>query len=90
MACGAYRVLEHVSGQAVPAPVTLSEAHEVLIRGRPRLDAAPRAWVVFHRHSAEVYANVAKVDIGHCHEATHCAGVELRQAREIEDRLSGD
>jgi hypothetical protein len=44
-------------------------------------------WARFHRHSAEVYANTAKVDERHQHEATHWAGAELRRAREIEDRL---
>jgi hypothetical protein len=68
-------------------PASLAEAHEVLCRLRPRTDADPRVWARFHRHSAEVYANTAKVDERHQHEATHWAGAELRRAREIEDRL---
>jgi hypothetical protein len=71
----------------LPAPASLAEAHEVLRQLRPRTDAGPRVWAEFHRRSAEVYANTAKVDERHRHEATHWAGAELRLAREIEDRL---
>lgn len=79
-----------MSLKAIPVPSTLAEAHEVLARVRPRVDAGPQVWVEFHRNSAAVYAEIAKLDAGHQHEANHCAGVELRQAREIEDGLIGD
>lgn len=69
-------------------PSTLEEAHEVLLRARPQRDADPLEWVAFHRHSAEVYGATAKIDLRHQHEATQCAGIEIRRAREIEDRLS--
>lgn len=68
-------------------PATLSEAHEVLLHRRPRLDADPRLWIDFHRHSAEVYAQTAKTDERHRHEATQWAVTEIRRAREIEQRL---
>jgi hypothetical protein len=70
------------------APATLREAHEVLLRERPRLDADPQAWIEFHRHSAGVYAEAAKVDAPHRHEATQWAAMEIRRAREIEHRLN--
>jgi hypothetical protein len=68
-------------------PKTLSEAHEVLWRQRPAWDADPLEWVAFHRHSATVYSQTAKVDLRHQHEASQCAGIEIRRAREIEHRL---
>jgi hypothetical protein len=68
-------------------PRTLAEAHEALRRVRPAQDADPSEWVAFHRHSARVYGQVAKVDGRHQHEATRCAGLEIRQARDIEHRL---
>ena len=69
-------------------PSTLEEAHKVLLRARPRTDADPLEWVAFHRHSATVYASTAKLDLRHRYEATQCAGLEIRKARDIEDRLS--
>ena len=70
------------------APATLTEAKELLRHERPRLDAEPLVWVAFHRRSAEVYGQVAQVDLAHRYEAHAHAGQEIRQAREIEDGLS--
>jgi hypothetical protein len=72
----------------LPQPVTLAQAHEVLMRLRPRHEAEPLLWVEFHRHSAEIYAEVAKVDQAHRNEAGYWAGVEIRRAREIEDGVT--
>lgn len=72
------------------APSTLDEAHDALWRERPARDAAPLVWVAFHRRSAEVYSRVSKVDLRHQHEATQFAGMAIRRAREIEDRLNPD
>jgi hypothetical protein len=44
--------------------------------------------VEFHRRSAEIYAEVAKVDRAHRHEAGYWAGAEIRRAREIEDGVT--
>jgi hypothetical protein len=68
-------------------PSSLIEAHEVLRRQRPARDADPLKWVALHRHSAEIYAATAKLDLRHRHEATQFAGIEIRRAREIEHRL---
>ncbi len=68
-------------------PRTLAEAHEVLWERRPRCDADPSVWVAFHRSSAVVYARAAKVDGVHRREASQCAVMEIRRAREIEYRL---
>lgn len=72
--------------QKVP-PSSLFEAHEVLWRQRPSRDADPAEWIAFHRRSADVYAHTAKVDVRHRHEATQCAAIEIRRAREIEHRI---
>lgn len=69
-------------------PSTLEEAHDVLWRARPREDADPREWAAFHRHSAAVYASAAQADVQHRYEATQCAGLEIRKARDIEHRLN--
>lgn len=68
-------------------PSSLYEAHEVLWRQRPSRDADPSEWVAFHRRSASVYAQTAKVDAVHRHEATQYAAIEIRRAREIEHQL---
>lgn len=68
-------------------PVTLADAHEVLWRQRPAKDADPLAWVEFHRNGAQVYSRVSEADPRHRYEALACAGLEIRKAREIEDRL---
>jgi hypothetical protein len=74
------------AADAVPA--TLAQAHEVLLRSRPRHEAEPDVWVAFHRHCAEMYAAVAKIDTGHRHEAGYWAAAEIRRAREIEDGVA--
>lgn len=68
-------------------PRTLAEAHEVLWQQRPNRDANPSEWIAFHRRSADVYVRTAKVDGGHRQEATQCAVMEIRRAREIEHRI---
>jgi hypothetical protein len=60
----------------------------MLTHARPAHDADPLVWVAFHRRAAQVYAQAAKVDLSHRHEANHWAGAEIRQAREIEHRLN--
>jgi hypothetical protein len=85
-------VAQTVSGGDRPqeqTPSTLAEAREMLRRQRPKRDAGVREWIAFHRHSATVYAQTAKVDLPHRQEATQCAGLAIRRARTIEDRLGG-
>jgi hypothetical protein len=79
---------ESGSTRKQPNAPTLAEAHDALWRQRPAQDAAPLEWVAFHRHSAEVYARAAKVDLPNKHEATQYAGMAIRRAREIEHRLN--
>lgn len=73
--------------QADRQPRTLAEAHEVVWQSRPGLGADPSVWIAFHRRSADVYASAAKADGGHRDEASQCAVMEIRRAREIEYRL---
>ena len=68
-------------------PSTLAEAHDVLWRQRPARGADLREVAAYHRHSAQVYSQVAQVDLRHKHEALQCAGLEIRKARGIEHRL---
>lgn len=77
-----------LKGQAVAA--SLAEAHEILRSQRPDQGADLRDWVAFHRLSAKVYVETAKIDRRHRHEAVHCAGLEIRKARGIEDSLDPD
>jgi hypothetical protein len=63
------------------------EAHEVLSRERPAVEAKPETWLTYYRRSARVYATVAEIDRGHHHEALYWSSREERKAREIEDRL---
>jgi hypothetical protein len=79
-----------VSRDQAVAPSTLMEAHEVLWRQRPARDADPSEWVAFHRHCAQVYSQTAQVDERHRHEALHCAGLEIRKARDIERQLDAE
>ena len=69
------------------APSSLFEAHEALWSRRPSHDAAPAEWMAFHRHSAEVYAAAAKVDVLNRGEASQYAAFAIRRAREIEHRI---
>ena len=69
------------------APSSLFDAHEELWRRRPAHDAAPAEWMAFHRHSAEVYAAAAKVDVPNRQEASQYAVFAIRRARDIEHRL---
>lgn len=68
-------------------PRTLAQAREMLSRSRPARDAEPSEWITFHRHCAQVYGQMAKVDARHQHEATQYAAIEIRRAREIEHEL---
>ncbi|MFI7677198.1 AMED_5909 family protein [Actinophytocola sp. NPDC049390] len=69
-------------------PFTLADAEEVVWQRRPNPDASTAERIAFHRRSAEVYARAAKTDQRHQHEAMQWAAMEIRKAREIEERHS--
>jgi hypothetical protein len=66
-------------------PLTLRSAQELLRREWPGRDAPVSTWVAYQKRAAELYAQVARVDPGHQHEAMYWAG----QAREALEALSG-
>jgi hypothetical protein len=57
---------------------------------RPAKEADPMEWVEFHRRGARLYAQAARNDPRHRHEASQCAGLEIRRARDIEHRINPD
>lgn len=71
-------------------PVTLAEAHEWVWQQRPKGDVEPRERAAYHRKCASVYSRVASIDVRHQHEASQCAGLEIRKARDIEHELNPD
>lgn len=72
------------------APATLADVHEALRRLQPAEDADLLEWVKFHRYSASVYAQTAKVYARYRDESQQCAGTEIRKARDIEHWLKPD
>ena len=45
-------------------PRTLIQAHEALVRIRPKRDASLAAWLAYHEQSATLYAELADIDRG--------------------------
>ncbi|MGH3762739.1 AMED_5909 family protein [Actinophytocola sp.] len=78
-----------MSGARRADPTRLMQAHELLSRERPAVEAKPETWLAYYRRSAAVYAEVAEIDRGHHHEALYWSSREKRKAREIEDGLRG-
>lgn len=73
-----------------PAPATLMQAHDLLTRSRPRLDASKQTWLVYYRRSAAIYAEVAEVDRGHHHEALYWANRERAKANQLAVEIRKD
>jgi hypothetical protein len=65
------------------------QAHEELVRIRPRPKAALPVWLSYYQHSAEVYEQMTKIDPGHDGEAMYWAQRERAHAKEIEARIRG-
>jgi hypothetical protein len=70
------------------SPQTLMQAHEELVRIRPRAKASLAAWLSYYRHSVAVYQRVAETDFGHDGEALYWAQRERAHAKQIEARMS--
>jgi hypothetical protein len=49
------------------------QAHEELVRIRPKRDASLGAWLVYYQRSAALYAELAEIDRGHHHECLYWA-----------------
>lgn len=68
-------------------PQTLMQAHEELVRIRPCRKASLTVWLVYYRHSAELYEQIAKTDPTHDGEAMYWARREQAHAKGIEARI---
>ena len=63
-------------------PTTLMQAHDALVRIRPKRDTPQAAWLAYYR-SAALYAELAEIDRGHHHECLYWAEREQEKAKEI-------
>jgi hypothetical protein len=68
---------------AVVRPVTLRQAHELLAREWPGLDASVATQVAYRERAVRLYEHVARVDPDHHHEALYWAGYEHKQVQEL-------
>jgi hypothetical protein len=68
-------------------PRTLMQAHEVLVRVRPKGDVSLEQWRVYSERSAALYAEIAEIDRGHHHEALYWAERERKSAEEVAARI---
>ena len=68
-------------------PRTLMQAHEALVRIRPKSDAPLAAWKAYYERSAALYREIAEIDRGHHHEALYWADREQQSADEIAARI---
>ncbi|MGH3795253.1 MAG: AMED_5909 family protein [Pseudonocardiaceae bacterium] len=71
-------------------PRTLIQAHEALVRIRPKGDASPEQWRVFYERSVALYLEIAEIDRGHHHEALYWAEREQLKADEFAARSNAE
>jgi hypothetical protein len=64
------------------------QAHEALVRIRPKSGASSAAWQAYYERSVALYQEIAEIDRGHHHEALYWAEREQRKAAEIATRIS--
>ena len=69
-------------------PRTLTDAHNLLARIRPKSTAALEQWLAYYQRSAALYAEIAEIDRGHHHEALYWAEHERERANEVKTRIS--
>lgn len=69
-------------------PRTLIQAHEALVRIRPKGNAPLAAWKSYYERSVALYREIAEIDRGHHHEALYWADREQKKATEITARIS--
>ena len=75
------------AGQPGP-PRTLMQAHEALVRIRPKREASLAAWQSYYERSAALYRQIAEIDRGHHHEALYWAEREQHKATELAAKIS--
>ncbi|MGQ0718515.1 MAG: AMED_5909 family protein [Pseudonocardiales bacterium] len=71
-------------------PRTLMQAHEELVRIRPRRDASLAAWLAYYQRSAALYAELAEIDRGHHHECLYWAERERESAEEVAAQIRAE
>jgi len=69
-------------------PTTLKDAHEVLMRVRPREGEPLEVWLRYHDQSAALYAEIAELDRFHHHEAMYWVQREKELAQGIAVQIS--
>lgn len=71
----------------MPGPVvcTLRQARDQVMREWPGRDATPEAMRAYHQRAGQLFAQVAKTDPGHRHEALFWAAQERESARAAGD-----
>ena len=70
-------------------PKTLMQAHEALVRIRPKKDAPLAVWLTYYQQSAALYTELAEIDRGHHHECLYWAEREKENAKKIAARIHG-
>ena len=73
--------------QAPGPPRTLMQAHEALVRIRPKGDASAAVWKTYYERSVALYREIAEIDRGHHHEALYWAQREQKSANEMAARI---
>ena len=71
-------------------PKTLMQAHEALVRIRPKKDASLAAWLAYYQRSAALYTELAEIDRGHHHECLYWAEREKDNAKRIAAQIRGE
>ena len=69
-------------------PRTLTAAHNLLARIRPKSTASLEQWLAYYQRSSALYAEIAEIDRGHHHEALYWAERERESANEIKAQIS--
>jgi hypothetical protein len=65
------------------AVTTLRDAHDLIGRIRPGLDAPASDWLAFRRRAGQIYRAVADIDRYHHHEAMYWVEHENEAASEL-------
>lgn len=77
------------SGTQRPEPPrTLMQAHEALVRIRPKGEATLATWKSYYERSAALYLQIAEIDRGHHHESLYWAEREQQKVTEIAEKIS--
>jgi hypothetical protein len=66
------------------------QAHDALVRIRPKSGASLVAWKSYYERSVALYREIAEIDRGHHHEALYWADREQRSADEYAARISAE